>query len=167
MNADQYALLASTLLPAMAHAGIRLLKVAELTETLRGQVTGAGDRAFCSGADMKERGQGGVIINTSEADTRVMVDDGQTAVIGGLIRTNDGIVRRGVPLLKDIPLIGMLFRSENTIKHFHKELLKYVHKDKLHRGEYKKTENKVHMIDAAGKSAGVLFDLVRFNKPVE
>ena len=33
--------------------------------------------------------QGGVIINTSEADTRVMVDDGQTAVIGGLIRTND------------------------------------------------------------------------------
>ena len=29
--------------------------------------------------------QGGVIINTSEADTRVMVDDGQTAVIGGLI----------------------------------------------------------------------------------
>ena len=48
--------------------------------------------------------------------------------------------------------------SENTIKHFHKELLKYVHKDKLHRGEYKKTENKVHMIDAEGKSVGILFD---------
>ena len=49
--------------------------------------------------------------------------------------------------------------SENTIKHFHKELLKYVHKDKLHRGEYKKTENKVHMIDAEGKSISVLFDI--------
>jgi len=48
--------------------------------------------------------------------------------------------------------------SENTIKHFHKELLKYVEKDKLHRGEYKKTKNKVHMIDAEGKSVGVLFD---------
>lgn len=48
--------------------------------------------------------------------------------------------------------------SENTIKHFHKELLKYVDKDKLHRGEYKKSENKVHMIDAAGKSVGILFD---------
>ena len=48
--------------------------------------------------------------------------------------------------------------SENTIKHFHKELLKYVEKDKLHRGEYKRTENKVHMIDAAGKSVGILFD---------
>jgi type IV pilus assembly protein PilQ len=69
--------------------------------------------------------QGGVIINTSEADTRVMVDDGQTAVIGGLIRTNDSHVRRGVPLLKDIPLIGMLFRSDNTIKQ-NRELIIFV-----------------------------------------
>jgi type IV pilus assembly protein PilQ len=69
--------------------------------------------------------QGGVIINTSEADTRVMVDDGQTAVIGGLIRTNDGIVRRGVPLLKDIPLVGMLFRSNNTV-HQNRELIIFV-----------------------------------------
>lgn len=48
--------------------------------------------------------------------------------------------------------------SENTIKHFHKELLKYVKKDEMHRGDYKKEENKVQMIDAAGKSVGVLFD---------
>lgn len=48
--------------------------------------------------------------------------------------------------------------SEGTIKHLHKELLKFVEKDKRHRGEYKKTENKVHMVDAAGKSVTVLFD---------
>jgi Fic family protein len=48
--------------------------------------------------------------------------------------------------------------SESSIKHFHKELLKYVQQDKLHRGEYKKTENKVHVMDAAGQSVGVLFD---------
>jgi type IV pilus assembly protein PilQ len=59
--------------------------------------------------------QGGVIINTSEADTRVMVDDGQTAVIGGLIRTNESSIRRGVPLLKDLPLLGFLFRSSNNV----------------------------------------------------
>ena len=69
--------------------------------------------------------QGGVIINTSEADTRVMVDDGQTAVIGGLIRTNDSKVIRGVPLLKDLPLIGMLFRSESTIRQ-NRELIIFV-----------------------------------------
>lgn len=48
--------------------------------------------------------------------------------------------------------------SEGLIKHFHKELLKYVEKDKLHRGEYKHGENKVHMVDEAGQSVGVLFD---------
>lgn len=48
--------------------------------------------------------------------------------------------------------------SESAVKHLHKELLKYVEKDKRHRGEYKKTENKVHMVDHAGKSVAVLFD---------
>lgn len=48
--------------------------------------------------------------------------------------------------------------SENSIKHFHKELLKYVEKDETHRGEYKKRENQVQMINAAGESVGVLFD---------
>ena len=48
--------------------------------------------------------------------------------------------------------------SENAIKHFHKELLKYVRKDESHRGDYKKGENKVQMIDAVGNSVGVLFD---------
>lgn len=48
--------------------------------------------------------------------------------------------------------------NKSTIKHFHKELLKYVEKDKKHRGEYKKQENKVHMINEAGESIGVLFD---------
>jgi Fic family protein len=48
--------------------------------------------------------------------------------------------------------------NENTIKHFHGELLKYVSKDKNHKGNYKKQENKVHMINTAGESVGILFD---------
>ena len=48
--------------------------------------------------------------------------------------------------------------SEGLIKHFHKELLKYVEKDELHRGEYKHQENKVHMVDEAGQSLGILFN---------
>jgi Fic family protein len=48
--------------------------------------------------------------------------------------------------------------NESLIKHFHKELLKHVEKDTLHRGDYKKQENKVEMIDAEGKSIGTLFD---------
>ena len=48
--------------------------------------------------------------------------------------------------------------SESLIKHFHQELLKYVDKDIRHRGDYKKQENKVYMIDEAGQSVGILFD---------
>lgn len=48
--------------------------------------------------------------------------------------------------------------SESLIKHFHKELLKYVEKDETHRGDYKKRENQVQMIDVAGNSIGILFD---------
>jgi type IV pilus assembly protein PilQ len=58
--------------------------------------------------------QGGIIINTTMADTRVMVNDGETAVIGGLIRSNETSTKRGIPILMDIPLIGSLFRSSST-----------------------------------------------------
>ena len=51
--------------------------------------------------------------------------------------------------------------SESTIKHFHKELLKYVVKDEGHRGQYKKTENAVEMFDEEGKSIGVVFETTK------
>lgn len=57
--------------------------------------------------------QGGVIISTNEADTRVVVKNGETAVIGGLIKNSQTSVRRGVPVLKDIPFLGWLFTSSS------------------------------------------------------
>ena len=69
--------------------------------------------------------QGGIIINTSEADTRVMVDDGQTAVIGGLLRSNTNTQRSGVPVLKDIPLLSYLFSSTTNVKQ-NRELIIFV-----------------------------------------
>jgi len=60
--------------------------------------------------------QGGVIINTTEADTRVIVQNGQTAVIGGLIRENITNDKTGVPVLQSIPILGFLFRSSGETK---------------------------------------------------
>jgi Fic family protein len=51
--------------------------------------------------------------------------------------------------------------NENIIKHFHKELLKHVGKDVEHRGEYKKKENTVVMIDDDGKPIEVLFETTK------
>jgi type IV pilus secretin PilQ/predicted competence protein len=69
--------------------------------------------------------QGGVIINTSEADTRVMVENGQTAVIAGLIRANDTVIERGVPILREIPLLGSFFKSTGKVRE-KRELLIFV-----------------------------------------
>ncbi len=52
----------------------------------------------------------GFIFNTQEAQTRVLVENGETVVIGGLTVTERTEVRSGIPLLKDLPLVGRLFR---------------------------------------------------------
>jgi type IV pilus assembly protein PilQ len=69
--------------------------------------------------------QGGVVFNTTLADTRVMVADGETAVIGGLIRTADTEFQSGIPILRSIPLLGALFRSSDTRRE-NRELLIFV-----------------------------------------
>jgi type IV pilus assembly protein PilQ len=51
----------------------------------------------------------GVIINTQNAETNVVVEDGETAVIGGLTNQEVKHLRVGLPILKDIPVIGFLF----------------------------------------------------------
>ncbi len=58
----------------------------------------------------------GIIINTSNAETNVVVNNGQTAVIGGLTSQVEVEAVSGIPILKDIPLIGALFRY--TEKHY-------------------------------------------------
>lgn len=53
---------------------------------------------------------------------------------------------------EDIPF------TENYIKQFHRDLLRYSSKDTRHRGEYKKHSNHVEAFDADGKSLGVVFE---------
>jgi type II secretory pathway component GspD/PulD (secretin) len=53
------------------------------------------------------------IVETSEAETTVLVKDGITIVIGGLIKEETIKTTRQVPLLGKIPGIGMAFRNVN------------------------------------------------------
>lgn len=51
-------------------------------------------------------------ISTREATTQVMIRDGQTVAIGGLIKENKIDIKKKVPLLGDIPIAGwLLFRK--------------------------------------------------------
>lgn len=51
------------------------------------------------------------IILTQEANTTLMINDGATAVIGGIMRTKTSSVERRIPVLGYIPLIGKLLFS--------------------------------------------------------
>ncbi len=56
------------------------------------------------------------VITTREASTRAIVRDGQTVVIGGLIGTSQERIESGVPILRDLPLLGYLFKRQTTSK---------------------------------------------------
>jgi MSHA biogenesis protein MshL len=49
------------------------------------------------------------VLSVRELDTVGKVGDGQTMVIAGLISERERIVRSGVPFLKDLPGLGLLF----------------------------------------------------------
>lgn len=48
---------------------------------------------------------------TRSINTNVLVNNGSTVVIGGLYQTQNNEVQSGIPFLKDLPLIGWLFKS--------------------------------------------------------
>ncbi len=53
-------------------------------------------------------------MNTRNITTNVLVDNGSTVVIGGLYQTDTLDSVSGIPYLKDLPLIGWLFRSPKS-----------------------------------------------------
>jgi type II secretory pathway component GspD/PulD (secretin) len=55
------------------------------------------------------------VIDSREFTTRLVVEDGGTVVIGGLLKNNREVLNRKVPILGDIPLIGLLFRARKEV----------------------------------------------------
>jgi TonB family protein len=57
------------------------------------------------------------IVETSESETVLMVEDGGTVILGGLIKDEDVQDHQKIPVLGDIPLLGLPFRStKDTVK---------------------------------------------------
>lgn len=65
------------------------------------------EQAFSSGTF-----GGRLIIDERKAETNLLVRDGQTIVIGGLRQLNDTFTYEKVPLLGDIPYLGMFFSKK-------------------------------------------------------
>ncbi len=57
-----------------------------------------------------------IILNKTETTTSLVVQDGQTIIIGGLIRDDSSFSRTGIPFLTKVPLIGWLFGNTEDDK---------------------------------------------------
>lgn len=86
--------------PKISKGGTITLKIAQESSSLSQQTGDAGS----------------LITNKRSIETQVLVDDGQTIILGGLLddKVTEGTSR--VPLLGSIPLIGHLFKSSNSKK---------------------------------------------------
>lgn len=64
-------------------------------------------------------------IGSRSAETNVLVKDGETIVIGGLRKVEDNTTVTKIPILGDIPLLGVLFRK-NDLQKINTELVMFV-----------------------------------------
>lgn len=53
----------------------------------------------------------GPTITTKKVESELLISDGDTIVIGGIIKSNKAITEKGFPLLQHIPVLGWLFKS--------------------------------------------------------
>jgi len=87
--------------PTISADGLVRLAVEQTTENISTtNVAGASD----------------LITNKREIKTTVLADDGETVVLGGLIKDDYQISKNKVPLLGDIPVLGRLFSSESETR---------------------------------------------------
>ena len=56
------------------------------------------------------------VVNQREAQTTVSVKDGETIVLGGIIKDSISATVNKLPVLGDIPVLGKLFQSNSTTK---------------------------------------------------
>jgi general secretion pathway protein D len=66
-----------------------------------------------------------IAVNKLNTTTHLIVNDGETILLGGILFQKDTLIRRKVPLLGDIPIVGALFSHEETLQ-TNNELLAFI-----------------------------------------
>ena len=60
--------------------------------------------------------EGNPFIIKKKTETSLIVQDGETIVISGLTKQTNTVGDTGIPLFKDVPILGWLFKSESKIE---------------------------------------------------
>jgi len=85
--------------PKINYDGIILLEIDQQVSSVKSETTGGIDSPT---------------ISTKSIKTKLAVKDGQSILMGGLIEKNESENESGIPLLKDIPFLGYLFKTKST-----------------------------------------------------
>lgn len=86
-------------------------------------------------------------LNTNEAQTELLVNDGDTIVIGGIIKTNVQKSNQGWPGIKDVPLLGWLFKTQGLTDNTN-ELLIFITPRIFHHPEKRPTRTAQSILNA-------------------
>ncbi|MCX5705586.1 MAG: secretin and TonB N-terminal domain-containing protein [Candidatus Omnitrophica bacterium] len=79
------------------------------------------------------------VIDVRETQTQVLLKDGETIVIGGLLKDENGKETQGIPFLENIPLLGGVFRRDTYTKR-KIDLLIFITARVIKEGEYTEEE---------------------------
>lgn len=96
---------------------------------VRPRITSHGDVDLTINVELSDQAGLGVndnpVFSRRQVRSQILINDGQTVLIGGLLKESESKTKRKIPLLGDIPLIGGLFTSidDSTIR---EELIVFV-----------------------------------------
>ena len=93
----------------------------EITMILNPTVKEAIDSSIALGSSQKLKD-----VEERSVKSTVRTKDGETIIIGGLIRQKNPIVKTKVPFFGDIPLLGLFFRHKTTVGNSEREILVFI-----------------------------------------
>jgi type II secretory pathway component GspD/PulD (secretin) len=117
--------------------------------------------------------------DTTQADTVMMVKDGETIILGGLIKNQKKQTINKIPVLGDIPLLGLIFQNKDyqdqkreVIVFITPHIMTNDNRQTVSRQQYQNTVNRTKrgdeiLMDAIEKSGGVKITPVEKEKRSE
>ncbi len=69
-------------------------------------------KIFVTKNDVAEQTPDGPALSTNEAETELLIEDGDTIVIGGIVKSTITYGEKGIPGLRKIGVLGWLFKSQ-------------------------------------------------------
>jgi type IV pilus assembly protein PilQ len=70
-------------------------------------------KIFVTKNDVAEQTEDGPALSTNEAETELLIENGDTIVIGGIVKSTINYGEKGIPGLRKIGVLGWLFKSQS------------------------------------------------------